>query len=175
MKSFTIFALAGLVASVAAIPQETAAPSATLSPAAKCATECGKDDVCCQAACYDVPCPNEGMANKTTECAMKCPQGSGTPQDTIDYAKCQQECIKSYFFSGTGSLPAATGGSGSSPTGSDGATITGTGSGSDPTGSANPTGGDASSTSSSGLAPANVQLGSTAAGVVGLLMAALAL
>ncbi|KLJ08945.1 hypothetical protein EMPG_15638 [Blastomyces silverae] len=167
MKFSTIFALAGLLASVSALPQET---NASLSPTAKCAAACATD-VCCQAKCYNVPCPNEDMANKTTQCAMKCPQGSGTPEDTVAYAKCQTDCINDHFFEGAAVIPnpTQTGGAGASPTGSgsEGGEAAGTGS---------PTDGSTSSPSPSvGAAAINAQLGSSAAGIVGLLMAAFAL
>ncbi|KKZ62199.1 hypothetical protein EMCG_03337 [[Emmonsia] crescens] len=169
MKCFAIFALAGLLASVSALPQETS------SPVAKCASEC-KLDVCCRAKCYNVPCPSEDMANETTQCAMKCPQGSGTPEDTAAYAKCQTDCINTHFFNGGEgpSNPNQTGGAGSpgSANNSGGASP----SGGEATGTGSPTGGSTSSPSPSAAAAAiNTQLGSSAAGIVGLLMAALAL
>ncbi|OAX84681.1 hypothetical protein ACJ72_00947 [Emergomyces africanus] len=178
MRAFSIFALAGLLASVSALPQE----NSPLSPAAKCASECGLN-ICCRAKCYNVPCPSEDMANKTTQCAMKCPQGSGTPEDTVAYAKCQTDCINTNFFDGSQGIPnpTETGGAGSpgSPNNSGGVSPTGSGSptgpeGADATGTGSPTGGSSPSPSA-GAAAINVQLGSSAVGIVGLLMAALAL
>ncbi|OJD15175.1 hypothetical protein AJ78_04538 [Emergomyces pasteurianus Ep9510] len=180
MKAFSIFALAGLLASASALPQE----NNPLSPAAKCASECGLN-ICCQAKCYNVPCPSEDMANKTTQCAMKCPQGNGSPEDIVAYAKCQTDCINTNFFDGSRGIPnpTATGGAGSpgSPNNTGGVSPTGSGSGSpsgsegaEATGTGSPTGG-ASASPSAGAAAMNVQFGSSAAGVVGLIMAALAL
>ncbi|PGH07210.1 hypothetical protein AJ79_06314 [Helicocarpus griseus UAMH5409] len=179
MKSFTIFALAGLLASASALPQETKAPTPSLSPEAKCAAEqCSVEDICCKAKCYNVPCPSEGMANETTECAMKCPQGSGTPQDTINYAKCQTDCINSHFFKGSSVIPQPTE-TGNAPSKTGDATGTGAAAtGSAATASGSPTGSEESSTpspSTGAAAISNAQLGSSAAGIVGLLMAALAL
>ncbi|EEQ86424.1 hypothetical protein, variant 2 [Blastomyces dermatitidis ER-3] len=153
MKVFTFFALVGLLGSVCALPQETTAP---VSQANQCATDCGSD-ICCTAKCFKVPCPSENMVNQTTQCAMDCPQGSGTPDDAINYADCQTKCINAFFLEGTTVIPNPT------KTGE----ATGTGS---------PTGDSTSSPSpSAGGAAINAQLGSSAAGIVGILMAALAL
>lgn len=172
MKSFTILAFSALVAMVSAIPQEpTASVTVSLSPQASCAAKCPVTDICCQAQCAGVPCPNESMANKTTECAMNCKQGNGSPADTEAYAQCQSSCISAYFFSDTATLPAATRTSPSSATatGSDAAS----GSGSQ-TASATNSGG-AAPKSSSGATNVQYQLGSTAASIIGLIMAAFAL
>ncbi|OJD22494.1 hypothetical protein ACJ73_06160 [Blastomyces percursus] len=163
MKVSTLFALAGLLASASALPQET---TATLSPAAKCAIGCGSS-ICCKAKCYSVPCPSEEMAKKTTQCAMNCPQGSGTPDDIVVYADCQTKCINANFFDGTTVIPNPTKTGAVSPTGTDSEDAKATGTGS-PTGDSTPS-------PSVGAAAINAQLGSSAAGIVGILMAALAL
>jgi len=178
MKSFTILIFSALVAIVSATPQETASTtSVALTPEASCAIRCPGDDICCKARCVGVPCPNEAMANKTTECARGCPQGNGSPADTEAYGRCQLSCISSYFFTGTATLPAATGtaaASGSATGTATGSAASGSGSASgSQTGSATRSGG-AASTSTAGAA--NVyQLGTSAAGIIGLVMAAFAL
>ncbi|OKL59602.1 hypothetical protein UA08_05094 [Talaromyces atroroseus] len=104
---FSIIALTGLVALAASEDATTT----SLSPQASCATKCDPKDTCCNAVCYNVPCPDAAMANDTTACAAACPQGSGTPDDTAAYAKCQQSCYSSLFFgtgTGTATLPPAT-------------------------------------------------------------------
>lgn len=58
----------------------------------------GDTDTCCRAACYHVPCPTDNMANETTACAAKCPQGDGSPEETAQYAACEQACFKAHFF-----------------------------------------------------------------------------
>jgi len=121
------------------------------------------------------------MANKTTECARGCPQGNGSPADTEAYGRCQLSCISSYFFTGTATLSATTGTAAAS--GSATGTATGTATGSAASGSGSASGsqtgsatrsGSAASTSTGGAA--NVyQLGTSAAGIIGLVMAAFAL
>lgn len=41
------------------------------------------------------------MANETTACAAACPQGDGTADETAAYARCQQACFSSLFFTAT--------------------------------------------------------------------------
>ncbi|EED14351.1 conserved hypothetical protein [Talaromyces stipitatus ATCC 10500] len=96
--------LAVLVAS-----QDATSTTASLTSQQSCANKCDPIDICCSAACYQVPCPNNAMANDTTACAAACPQGSGTADDTAAYASCQQSCFSSLFFTGTATLPKATG------------------------------------------------------------------
>jgi len=176
MKSFTILVLSALVAMVSATPQQTASSTiVSLTPEASCALKCAADDICCKASCVHVPCPNEAMANKTTECARGCPQGSGTPADAEAYGRCQLACINSYFFTGTATLPTATGTA--APSGSaslSAASGSGSGSGSQ---TASPTGSGAAATTKASGGAANVQyqLGSSAAGIIGLVIAAFAL
>lgn len=175
MKSFTILALAALAAMVSAIPQQSASATVvSLTPEASCAIKCPAEDICCKASCVHVPCPNEAMANKTTECARNCVQGSGTPADAEAYGRCQLGCISSYFFTGTANLPAATGtaaasGSASVSAASGSGSVSGSGS---QTASAT---GSAATTKSTGVANVQYQLGSTAVGIIGLMMAAFAL
>ncbi|KAK2737029.1 hypothetical protein FQN57_000478 [Myotisia sp. PD_48] len=195
-----IAALSALAVVVAAIPQNSATPTtAALSPETSCVLACGPADVCCKAACVGVPCPNENNANDTTECAAKCPQGNGSPSETENYARCQQACISSLFFTATGGSgprptnanpPANTSsGSGSQPTGSqptgsnggsrpsgtEGGEASGSGSPTE-TGSERPSGTTSGSGSASSTGAAStLKLGSSAAGVFGLVLAALAL
>jgi hypothetical protein len=175
MKSFTILVFSALVAIVSAIPQETASATVvSFTPEVSCAAKCPAEDICCKAQCVHVPCPNEAMANRTTECARNCVQGNGSQADTEAYGRCQFDCISSYFFTGTATLPAATGtaaGSGSATLSA--ASGSGSGSGSQ---TASATGsGTAATTKASGAANVQYQLGSTAAGIIGLIMAAFAL
>ncbi|EEA21324.1 hypothetical protein TMatcc_009275 [Talaromyces marneffei ATCC 18224] len=87
----TIVALTGLIALVAS-------QDPTPTPQQLCANKCDPSDVCCNAACYEVPCPNNLMADETTNCAAACPQGNGTAEETAKYADCQQACFRSLFF-----------------------------------------------------------------------------
>lgn len=200
-----LFVLSGLLALAAAQDSTStsaasaASASASLSPEAKCAAKCGNTDICCKAQCYKVPCPNDTMANDTTACAAACPQGSGTPSDTEKYAKCQQSCYSSLFFPATVSGGSSNGqATGASTTGS-GAyvanTATGTqaqatGSGSSSTGTSSSdsssSSGSSSSKSGSGTSSASsskstsnaadhLQLGVSAAGLMAVVVAAMAL
>jgi hypothetical protein len=155
----------------------------------------GGTDLCCQAACVGVPCPNAAQANATTECAMSCDQGSGSAADTKAYGDCQSACISSLFFTSTAGA-AATGSNsraaGSSATataaGSSGKSysissihqyaiiltlITGTARAS--SSSTASLSGSAASASSTGNAASSIQIGASTAGLLGLVMAALAL
>ncbi|EER43242.1 conserved hypothetical protein [Histoplasma capsulatum var. duboisii H88] len=174
MKAFTIFALAGLLACVSALPQDSQPQQsqAPLPPSVLCANKCADADVCCKADCFHVPCPNNAMANDTTACTAKCPKGDGSPGATEKYAQCVGSCIKQHFFSATSAMPNPTGTAGT-PTGSSGSGGETTGNGSQ-TG-ASQTGATSSASPSAGAAANNAQLGSSAAGIIGLLMAALAL
>ena len=179
MKGFTVAALSGLAALAAA--QST---TVELSPMEKCALDCGDKDICCRAACANVPCPSDAMANRTTECAMNCDQGDGSPEDTKKYAECQSQCINSYFFTGTATLPSSATPTSDSEGGDDAAQTnsagepTGTPSSSDDaseSASGSETASASATATDTGLANANIPLGSSAAGIVGLVMAALAL
>lgn len=70
-----------------------------MTPQQSCAAQCNPSDVGCMAACANVPNPDEAQANRTTECAAACPQGSGSEADTAAYARCQQNCISSIYLS----------------------------------------------------------------------------
>ncbi|WEW58774.1 hypothetical protein PRK78_004242 [Emydomyces testavorans] len=174
---------------VASAQSQSASPSASapatstvpLSPAASCALKCPQADVCCQALCVGVPCPDAGMANKTNDCAAHCNQGKGTPADIDAYAKCQAACISSYFFSGTATLPAATGSAapsnGASPTNAPSGGATGGPTGG-ATGSRGGQSGSASATASKPASTSNAASGVTGASAgtfFGLILAAFAL
>ncbi|EED17095.1 conserved hypothetical protein [Talaromyces stipitatus ATCC 10500] len=103
----SIISLTGLAVLVAS--QDATSTTTPLTPQQSCATKCDPTDICCNAACYQVPCPNNAMANDTTACAAACPQGSGTADDTAAYASCQQSCFSSLFFTGSATLPKVTG------------------------------------------------------------------
>ncbi|EEH16121.2 hypothetical protein PABG_06208 [Paracoccidioides brasiliensis Pb03] len=160
MKFFTLMALAGLFASAAALPQEAPVTSTTsLSPNVMCASACPTGDICCQATCVGVPCPNQIMANMTNNCAMSCIQGSGSPDDIRSYAMCQSSCINSFFLgSSTTPTPSSTGGASTTTSAANGTST-----------------GNFSTTPSAGAGIIDVQLGSFAAGIIGLLMAVVVL
>lgn len=84
--------------------------------------EGGTSDICCQAACVGVPCPNDLQANQTTDCAAQCVQGNGTEEETAAYAACQSSCISSLFFP----LSATAGGSAATGTGASASDATAT-------------------------------------------------
>lgn len=123
MRFITIAALA-FAATVSAQDTSATATSTSLSPQATCLAACMKphhiypetrlifagdsSDICCQAACVNVPCPNEADVNATTECAGQCQQGNGTQEETEAYASCQSSCISSNFLTATGGAAAAT-------------------------------------------------------------------
>ncbi|EZF76245.1 hypothetical protein H105_02395 [Trichophyton soudanense CBS 452.61] len=176
------------VAAVAAFAAFAAAANTSLTPEQQCASQCPEKDICCKAICFKVPYPSNQDAKDTTICAAKCP----TDQGPAAYARCQQGCIQSHFYT-PGATPTA------APTGSSSGESTATTTGSSPSntsgsettsGSGSATSGSGSSGSSpsathsgSGSTPthtgaavsnAKVQLGS-AAGAVGLLLAAFAL
>ncbi|KAJ9307303.1 hypothetical protein DTO217A2_3182 [Paecilomyces variotii] len=195
---FNLFVLSGLLAFAAAADSTSSSASATasLSPEASCAAKCAASDVCCKAQCYKVPCPNDAMANDTTACAAACPQGSGTPADTQKYAQCQQSCFSSLFFPATASGDSSNGqatvasttgsgayvantakaqatSSGSSSSSSDSSSDSKSGSKSD-SGSSSGTS-SASSTKSTSNAADHLQLGVSAAGLMAVVAAAMAL
>ncbi|KAI9894951.1 MAG: hypothetical protein M1814_000172 [Vezdaea aestivalis] len=187
MKFAGTFVLSALVAVVPVLAQSSASSQTTmatmttaaLTPQQTCLANCPISDVNCKAACISVPSPNEAMANRTTECAAKCPQGDGSPAATEKFAQCVQGCISSYFYSSSGAAGAATGTAGASATGSaasraSGAAATGTAasvSGSSQTGTAT---GAAASASKTGAA-SSVQIGGPVLGLAGLFAMAFAL
>ncbi|KAH8801800.1 hypothetical protein F5884DRAFT_807899 [Xylogone sp. PMI_703] len=177
---FTLLAPLALFTLAAA---QSTTTSASLSPQASCAAKCSKTDICCTAACFKVPCPNQSMANDTNKCVAACPQGSGTPADASAYASCEQSCFTSHFFPATTPTAAVT-----TPTGNAGssATTTASGSGSAATGSnasgsGSPTASGSGSPTSSGSgagqtnAANRAEIAVSAAGLFGVLFAALAL
>ncbi|PKX89672.1 uncharacterized protein P174DRAFT_424850 [Aspergillus novofumigatus IBT 16806] len=132
MKFNNIIAVSSLLVLATAQSTTDSAASTTISltPEASCAAKCGSNDICCVAGCYKVPCPSDQQANDTVSCVAACPQGSGTPSDTDKYAACQNSCYSSHFF------PATMTNAGSANTGvsTNTATTTSTGSGSSKTG-----------------------------------------
>ncbi|KAF2001193.1 hypothetical protein P154DRAFT_619538 [Amniculicola lignicola CBS 123094] len=168
-----------------AIPQAstiTSAPasvvSANLTPEQSCATACPPGDVNCQAGCFHVAHPNSSQVVETNECAAKCDQGNGSPEDTQKFSDCVQTCINKYYPSSqTYTVPAG------SAAPSNAASVTGaqasgasavSGTGSKPTGSGSSATAASSSTSTPGAAAVNsVQV--AGASFFGLVMAIFAL
>ncbi|KAJ5143366.1 uncharacterized protein N7515_002153 [Penicillium bovifimosum] len=183
---FSIFALSAVLAVAAAADITTAdTPIPTLTAEAECAKRCDVKDICCTAKCYKVPCPSDDQANDTNECVAACPQGTGSPADTLRYTDCEQSCYRSHFWGGNG--PTATRSSTSSTgTGNTGAQTTGSSDNNKNSSDNNDDDNDDSFSSSgsattSGFAQqtdnaaANVKLGASAAGLFGLVVAAFAL
>ncbi|RFU24900.1 hypothetical protein B7463_g11439, partial [Scytalidium lignicola] len=122
------------------------------------------------------------MANDTNSCVAACPQGSGTPSDASAYAACEQSCFTSHFFPAT---PTAGAGAAATTTGNAGSSATTTGSGLEASGSgsATPTGTSTSTSTGTISSPGSAQTGAasrvelavSAAGLFGMLLAALAL
>jgi len=168
-----------IIAAVAsAAPQQastsvTSAPSTTVSltPVQTCLAACTPGDVMCQAACVGVAHPNASQVDLTTQCAMKCDQGDGSPAATKKYAECQQACIASYFPTSQ-TVAAGPAGTATGAAASNSASATGSGATASRTGTAT---GSAASTSSTGAAANNVPVGASAAGLVGIFMAIFAL
>ncbi|KAI9931551.1 hypothetical protein ASPWEDRAFT_25578 [Aspergillus wentii DTO 134E9] len=166
------------VSSASSTTTEAPASTTSLSAEASCAAKCGTTDICCTAACYHVPCPSDSQANDTITCVAACPQGNGTEKETEAYASCQNNCYSSHFFAAT-TLPV------SITTGSSEATTTGSStkaSGSSASDSASETGSSSATSSGSettetpNAATVNqIKLGASAAGLLGLVAAALAL
>merc|ERR1711939_15284 len=189
MRFFTTVATFGLAAlalaqdstsesAASSATSASASSSASLTPEQLCLADCSETDICCQAACVNVPCPNEQAVNETTACAGACTQGNGTEEETAAYASCQASCISASFF------PVSTGASGSNTASGSEATTTGsetgvggseasaTGSESE-SGTASGTGSSASSTSSD--SGASIRTAVSGAGLFGLIIAGLAL
>ncbi|KAL4776843.1 hypothetical protein BDW60DRAFT_174811 [Aspergillus nidulans var. acristatus] len=165
--------------------ETSTAPATThsLTPAERCALNCGDNDLCCVAACYSVPCPSDQQANNTNTCVSQCDQGDGSEEDIQAYAECQARCISSTYFPGTVTVTSAPS---SSSTGSNTATTTSSGDDAESTddsnsddSSATSTNGDEATATGSGDEPSDTnaaaRLGVSAAGLAGLLMAAWAL
>merc|ERR1711939_1058185 len=170
MRFFTTVATFGLAAlalaqdstsesAASSATSASASSSASLTPEQRCLADCSETDICCQAACVNVPCPNEQAVNETSACA-------------------QASCISASFF------PVSTGASGSNTASGSEATTTGsetgvggseasaTGSESE-SGTASGTGSSASSTSSD--SGASIRTAVSGAGLFGLIIAGLAL
>jgi len=166
----------------------TTAPAVSQTPTAesRCLAACDPKNVTCRANCLGVPAPNSSMIGDTQACASACPQGSGSPQNALDYGKCLSSCITQHFQPATGAPNAAGAGSGgatatgtgaqatatgaSSPSGSSGS---GSNSGSSPSGSSGTKTGAAASSSPSGSAGNKVTI--SFAGILGAIAAVLAL
>ncbi|KAF2278098.1 uncharacterized protein EI97DRAFT_372856 [Westerdykella ornata] len=147
-------AILALAVGALALPQEastiTSAPvsaaSVTFTPQQSCAMQCDPADVTCRAQCFGVARPNTSQVLETNECASKCDQGSGSPEDTKKYGECLLDCYAKYFPStqtltpgGNGNAaPTTTGTGANTPTGTNGQpTGSGSAAGSKPTGAAN--------------------------------------
>ncbi|EGX92131.1 hypothetical protein CCM_06291 [Cordyceps militaris CM01] len=109
MRFTALLALGAAV--VVSAQSATTSAAAPASSQETCLKNCGTD-VVCRAHCAGVPVPDEGQVNDTTQCAMKCPQGDGSPSDTQKYSDCVQGCISQHFFNSQSGTPSATGGSG---------------------------------------------------------------
>ncbi|KAH0550921.1 hypothetical protein GP486_007717 [Trichoglossum hirsutum] len=182
--SSTVIITSLLAVAVQAVPQgsatsaaaTSAAPIPTHSPTPQeiCLQKCNPGDVDCQAGCIVVPAPNQSMVIDTHDCAAKCNQGSGSPADTKAYSDCVQACISSHFYSSGGSLATPKPASGSGNAGSAAATATGTSKGAVATGSGTAT--DTASAKSTSTGAANsVQIGTSFAGIAGIIAAIFAL
>ncbi|KAJ5245847.1 hypothetical protein N7468_000830 [Penicillium chermesinum] len=174
----SLIALSAALAVAAADTTSTTEPTATvtLSPEAQCATHCDRNDTCCIAKCYHVPCPNATQANDTNSCVRACPQGTGSPEDTKKFADCEQSCYSSHFFPADGATAQAT----STTVTHNGVTTTETSfaqSTSSSNGDSTQSSGTATSTGAiqTENAAANIRLGASGAGLFGLVLAALAL
>jgi len=202
MKFFASLFVAGLVASVAAIPQGSSQATITttsLTPQQTCLAACALGDVNCEAKCIIVPNPNSLAVNQTNTCVAACDQGDGSEAANAAFGKCEQACIASYYMTvteigGGGSGSAAT----AAPSVSVSITVTGgttttlaggsvsviggstssatvTAAASSGSGSSGTQGSSSPSASATKGAAANMKVGSGLAGVAGILVAALAL
>ncbi|ORY66340.1 uncharacterized protein BCR38DRAFT_338969 [Pseudomassariella vexata] len=89
-----------------------------------CLKACESGDVNCQAKCITVPSPDNAAANATTECVANCDQGSGSAADNTAYGSCVDGCIAQYFYSTTGGASAATATAAGTGTGTGSASVT---------------------------------------------------
>ncbi|KAJ5807906.1 hypothetical protein N7474_009175 [Penicillium riverlandense] len=97
---FNVLALSALLALAVAQDTTTAHHAATTADAQdRCVGDA--NDVCCRARCYKVPCPSDSQANDTNSCVAACPQGNGSAADTQRYSDCEQNCYSSHFFPAT--------------------------------------------------------------------------
>ena len=128
-----------------------------------------------------VPAPSQQQANATVECVAKCPTGTGTAADNLNYRNCVDACIARNFFSASGGTPNPTTAAGGSGSGSGSGSISASASGSaKPSGSAGTVGtqtaGGAPEASTTANAAANVAArvaGGSALGALGFLAALL--
>ncbi|KAK1139936.1 hypothetical protein N8T08_011013 [Aspergillus melleus] len=189
LNLIALAALLGLAVAQSTTSTGEASATTSLSPEASCAKKCNETDLCCVAQCYKVPCPSDSQADDTVSCVAACPQGTGSPSDTDRYAKCQSSCYSSHFFPATkltdsDSKTTATSNSDSKTTATDKdskSSATGSSSGShshsgsgasaSETGSSTASGSEASETANA----AALKLGASTAGVIGLVLGALAL
>jgi len=183
---YSAIVLSALFAGAFAHPQASATvtPAASivsgLTPAQTCIAACPAGDVNCQAACVGAAHPNSSQVVDTTQCAMKCDQGDGTPAATAAYAKCQQACIASFFptsqtiAANAASVAASSAASGTASGAEASSKASGTAA-QTATGSAASGTAGAQATSTGVAANAHAQMGGAAAGIVGLLMGLFAL
>ncbi|KAH8762521.1 hypothetical protein F5883DRAFT_646578 [Diaporthe sp. PMI_573] len=194
---FTSIIVTGALAMFASAQDTTgttsASPTAATTDAAQastlaCLDACDDGDVTCQAKCIAVPNPDASQVNATTECVANCDQGDGSQSDTDAYAACVQGCINdNYFTSGGTPQPTAGSGSGSSgstASGSSASATSGSGSSGDSSSSGSATSGSGStstssssseSASASGSAADSVKVGMTGLGLLGFIVAAIAM
>ncbi|KAM0713883.1 hypothetical protein Q7P37_010845 [Cladosporium fusiforme] len=179
--------------------------SSSTDPTATCLAACKSGDVNCQAQCVNVPFPDEAQIDATLQCSTnECSQGDSGPEDTKKYGECLASCASDFYYvSGGTPTGVATARSSatdaSTPNNSSAQTTTGSDSDASSTGSASQTGSSsddsesgASSTASEAAASATGSESDSAdaaestgaasaltvtlsGGVVGLVVAALAL
>jgi hypothetical protein len=126
--------------------------------------DCDPGDVTCQAQCVGVARPNSSQVVETNECAAKCDQGSGSPEDTQKFADCQQDCYAKYFPSSQTLTPP----------GQSNAAPTGTAAEDSASGTRQPTGTQATGSDGTGSAPAASATGAAGINTVQLAGAGLA-
>ncbi|KAJ5601170.1 hypothetical protein N7510_010704 [Penicillium lagena] len=178
---FNVLALSTLL--VLAAAQDTTTTTAnhaatTANAEVSCASKCDANDVCCRARCYKVPCPSDSQANDTNSCVAACPQGNGTAADTQRYSDCEQNCYSSHFFPATnaGSRQTETVSTGSTTVTETGAfTSVVTNSAGSPVTTVTTATNTAKGVTQTTNAASHVNLGASAAGLLGLVMAAFAL
>lgn len=193
MKFSSTVLIASAVAVASAASSST---SVALTPQASCLATCSSGDVNCQADCVGVPHPNNAGVNDTTECATNCDQGDGTPAQTEEYAQCLNKCYSAYYLTTGGAAPtlatipagvttsagsAASNAASATGAAASGSSGSGSGSGSNSksstagsSGSSTASGSAASASSSTGVAP-YIQVGTSAVGLVGLVIGIFAL
>lgn len=93
--------LLSTLAAVAVAQSTQKEPESSFTPEQLECLEQAGSDLARKAECLGAPGPTEEMANATTQCAMECEQGDGSPEATEMYAACQQKCIVDGFFVST--------------------------------------------------------------------------